>query len=198
MTHATHNIPDGDSKTPVTVSIENILERTKAQLSMLQSALSLTADIAVESKSPTEGEEVPKELRDKASDSSIRILHQIDNIVEDMQRWGNVTSQIEKSYVKLIGAAAETQEALAIKAKLDTLPHARHDVHLRESEPGLWEAYLVQHGQAVKMGHGPTAQDALTEFDRLFLVGEQEKKAVGPKQKKAVKPKAKKDPQAES
>jgi hypothetical protein len=181
MTETTAQIPSSD-KTPAKLRIENLLEKTGAQLSMLCETLIRVQQIASEPRSVSEGYEHPEELRKKASDTSIRILHQIDNLVEDMPRWGSAPSALEKHYTEMIEAAAESQQAAAFKAQLDSLPHARCNVHLRQNSDGLWEAYLVQSGAAVRMGVGESPQLALNDFDLNFIEGEKQK-AAAPKKK---------------
>jgi hypothetical protein len=170
MTETTALVPSG--KTPVGIRIENLLEKTGSQLEMLCETLNQVQRIASEPRGVAEGYEHPEELRKKAADSAIRILHQIDNIVEDMPRWGNQASQLEKHYTAMIRASAEAQDAVAFKAQMDSLPHARVNVHLHQSEEGRWGAYLVQNGGATLMGSGSSPQLALNDFDLNFIDGE--------------------------
>lgn len=184
MTETTAQIPSG--KTPVGLRIENLLEKTGTQLEMLCETLYRVQQIASEPRSVSEGYEHPEELRKKASDSAIRILHQIDNIVEDMPRWGNQQSALEKHYTAMIHASAEAQQAVAFKAQMDSLPHARFNVHLREVG-GNWGAYLVQNGAATLIGAGRTPQLALNDFDMNFIEGAEAQEKPRKKTRRAKK-----------
>jgi hypothetical protein len=184
MTETAALVPSG--KTPVSLRIENLLEKTGAQLGILCDTLNRVQQICSEPRGVAEGYEHPEELRKKAADTSIRILHQIDNIVEDMPRWGNAPSALEKHYTAMIHASAEAQQAVAFKAQMDSLPHARFNVHLHEAE-GKWGAYLVQNGGATLLGAGVTPQLALNDFDMNFIEGAEAQKKPRKKTRRAPK-----------
>lgn len=185
MTETTAQVPSG--KTPVGLRIENLIEKTGTQLEMLCETLNRVQQIASEPRSVSEGYEHPEDLRKKAADSAIRILHQIDNIVEDMPRWGSQPSKLEQHYADMIAASAEAQEAVAFKAQMDSLPHARVNVHLHEVSKGRWGAYLVQNGSATLMGAGTSPQLALNDFDLNFIEGEEALKKPKKKARHAKK-----------
>ena len=139
---------------------------------MLGRMLNTVAELAGDNKSISEGTDMPADVKKKASDSVERLLHQIDNVVEDMPRWSSAASRMEQHYETLLNATAELQKASAFEAQIKCLPSSRHSVHLHESEEGLWGAYLVQNGAATLVGSGSSPQDALHSFDRNFVGGE--------------------------
>jgi len=170
MTEATTNLP-GD-RVPAVLRIENTVEKTRSQLGMLLDALYRVSNVASTPRSLTEGYENTPELIAKASDSSIRILHQIDNLIEDMSRWSSAPSPIEQHYANMVEKSAKLQEAVLLKQQIDTLPHARFNAHLYQNTEGEWGAYLIQGDRALQMGKGQTAQEALNNFDLAFIRGE--------------------------
>lgn len=187
MSYAEAQTPDGSK---VAVAIHNALERTERQLSMLGRMLNTVAELASDNKSPTEGREVPLELRKKAEDSAIRLLHQIDNLTEDMQRWQGGPTPLEKQYEGLLEATAELQKASAFEAQIKCLPSARYGAHLHEYAEGRWGAYLVQRGEAKLLGSGSTPQEAVNAFDRAFVKGDSVEKKARRARKKLVSSKS--------
>ena len=170
--------------TRVQIEMNNLLERTERQFSMLGRMLGAVSELTKDNKALSEGTEAPAEVKKKAADSTERILHQIDNIVEDMARWGNNASVLEKHYDELIKATVEVQKAAAFEAQVKCLPSSRHQVHLHEYAKGRWGAYLVQSGEARLMGSGTSPQGALADFDQTFIEGE---KTRGKKARRAIK-----------
>lgn len=191
MHHAEAKLEDeGNNPRRVSTTIENTLEKTERQVQILCRALGTVAEYAGDTKSPTDGIDTPKELQEKATDTCVRLLHQLDNLVEDMARWTAAPSVLEKTYAGLLKASAERQEADCMNARISSMPSSRLPVHLHKYAQGQWGAYLVQNGAATLVGKGPTIQDALNDFNLVALKGEQkllEKKARQPKKKKAKK-----------
>lgn len=180
--HSETKLPEG---TRAIFRMNDILDRTEQQMAMLGRMLETISDLACDNRSVAEGTDMPIEVKKKATDSVERILHQIDNIIEDMPRWGSAQSDIEKHHEKLMKAAAELHQASAFKAQMECLPSSRHPIHLHEYAEGRWGAYLIQHGEARLMGSGSSAQEALHDFDRNFVEGEETlKKARQPKKSK--------------
>lgn len=193
---------DGDGpQRRLAAHMENTLEKTERQVQMLCRTFSTVAEFTGDTKSPTEGTETPRELQEKATKTCVLLLHQLDNIVEDMARWTAQPSVLEKNYAALLKASAERQEADCMNARIASMPSSRLPVHLHEYAQGQWGAYLLQNGSAVLIGKGPTIQDALNDFNMIALKGEQkllEEKPRQPKKKKATKangPTSKKSPE---
>lgn len=175
------------------VQIENLLERTERQLTMLGRMLNTVSELAEDNKSLSEGTERPPELKKKAEDSALRILHQIDNLIEDMPRWGSAPSAMEKHYTDLLKATAEMQRAKAFEAQIKSLPSSRHPLHLHEYSEGRWGAYLVQHGEARLLGSGRSPQEAINAFDRNFIEPEEAEKVENKPRQTKKKPLKSKD-----
>lgn len=171
MQQSAVNLDDGDEPKRVQTTILTPLEKTERQLALLCRTFGSVAQYAGDSKS-MEGMDVPVELQKKATDTCIKALYQIDNLLDDMPRWSIGHSVVEKHYAHLLEHAANLQEAQAMKARLETLPSSRLPVHLHEYSEGRWGAYLVQHGKAVLVGSGPTINDALNDFNLKALEGE--------------------------
>lgn len=195
MHHAEAKLdPNEENPRRAAYNIENTLEKTERQVSILCRALNTVAEFACEAKSPTEGTDVPKEMQAKATDTCMRLLHQLDNLVEDMPRWSALPSVLEKNYAALLKASADRQEADTMNARIESMPSSRLPVHLHEYAQGQWGCYLVQNGAAVLIGRGPTIQDAINDFNMIALKGEAEgdqkfleEKPRQPKKKKAKK-----------
>lgn len=105
------------------MSVPNLVERTHAQLGMLCRTLDQIRELASDSKSPSEGC-WPAALKEKATDSVVRVLHQIDNIVEDMPRWVNAPTVLEKHYSDLLKHTAEHQQGRRCAPKSTPCPTA--------------------------------------------------------------------------
>lgn len=180
-------LPD-DSR--ASLHVPNILEKTNSQLGMLCNTLQALSEFAAEPHGLGESSATTfsADVRAKAGDSAVRIMHQIDNVVEDMIRWGTAASQLEASYGKLLSSSIELQKAQAFKTQMESLPSSRLPVHLHEYAEGRWGAYLVQNGTAKLIGAGTSIQDALNDFNMKAIEGEKvesPKAAVKAKKKKA-------------
>ena len=180
------NLEDEDTPRRVQMNLESALEKTERQVAVLCRAFGSVAQYAGDSKS-MEGMDVPVELREKAVDTCIQTLHQLDNVLNDMARWSLEPSVVEKNYARLLATAGDLQEAQAMHARISTLPSSRLPVHLHEYAPGQWGAYLLQNGAAVLLGRGRSIQEALNDFDVKALKGEVEKKTRRARKKPAKK-----------
>lgn len=178
MSHVAINTP-GDGPRPL-FQIPSLLERTGQQLAILRGVLEDVAALAGEDRIGSDGGvDLPEDLQTKAADSAVRILHQIDNIVEDMVRWDSGKSVVEKQYEELLKAAAEQKQAEAFNEKLNALPSSRLPIHLHQYAEGRWGAYLVQNGAASLVASSNSIQGALDEFNRVALLGDFQQEKAG-------------------
>ena len=178
-------MPNEDNNSELTVRFDNVLDKTEKHLAMLCRAFGSIAQYSGESKA-LDGMEIPEELKKKATDSCVQLLHQVDNVVNDMARWTLAPSVVEKHYAEALRHAAALTEAQTMQARIATLPSSRLPMHLHQYAEGRWGAYLVQNGAATLIGSGKTIQDAINDFDMNVLEAP-EKTSRQPRKKRAKK-----------
>jgi len=152
-----------------------LIERTERQVDMLLSVVDCLENHCFKSpENPTREsnwQECSPELAKKAEATAIMALGQIDNIIEDMSRWNAAGGALEQSYARYLENAARLSEASMLNAQQSTLPHARYGCHLIRVDLNDWVAVLGSGTNEQVMGRGPTAYDALNDFDKKFLQG---------------------------
>lgn len=152
-----------------------LIERTERQVDMLLSIVDCLENHCFKApENPTREsnwQECSPELAKKAEATAIAALGQLDNIIDDMSRWDAAGGALEQTYTRYLENAARLSEASALNAQQSTLPHARYGCSLIRVDLNDWVAVLGSGTKEQVMGRGPTAYDALKDFDRKFLQG---------------------------
>lgn len=151
-------------------SLPDRLEKTDRQLSILMRTFG-GLDRVLSSSDRPEFEVYPDAVVEKASKTAELILSQVDNIIEDMVRWGLESSPLEASYSKCLDKASELADANATLVKMNSLPHVRYGATLHRVGLNEWVAVMGSGETQQVLGKGPTAQAALNSFDMSFLNG---------------------------
>lgn len=141
------------------------LERTSVQINQLRSLAEIVAPIAGEAKSPTDGAEFHTELRDKATDTMMQVLHQIDNIVNDQPRWISAGGESETEAKKLLEAERQRAETETVRNHEVVRPFFLLKANLFRTPGG---AFLAINPTESVHAHGATAEEAARNFDQAF------------------------------
>lgn len=150
------------------------LEKTQIQLSSLLTCVQALKDFTIHHESSGESslpgssvtKKVDADLLAAANKTTIMLLHQIDNIVEDMSRWNLAEGALERAHVELLQANAKLMQLGAEEVALRQRPSGRINPSL-VSHGGQWLALLPDSGDP--LGSGPSPQAALDDFDKNFL-----------------------------
>lgn len=151
-----------------------LIERTERQVDMLLSIVDGLENCSFkgrEGSDETRWSDCSPELMAKATQTTINALSQLDNIIDDMSRWNADGGLLEQSYGRYLESAAKLSEVNLLNAQQSTRPHARYGCSLVRIDLNDWVAVLGAGTKEQVMGRGPTAYDALHDFDKKFLQG---------------------------
>lgn len=148
-----------------------LLEKTEKQAAILLGIVNRLEDLMGENRSATEGTDIPSDVRKKAADTALTALRQLDNMMDDMQRWNAEGCQLEKVYTKYLSTATDLADSHLIRTRQDTMPHVRYDARVYRVGENDWIACFVQGKNEYALGRGRTAYDALSDFDQHFIKG---------------------------
>lgn len=155
----------------ILTAFPTLLEKTEKQMAILLGIVNRLEDLISEDTSSDGGTEFPEEVRKKAIGTTLMALHQIDNSIEDMKRWSAEGDALELTYKRYLNTAADLADSHLIRTRQDTLPHVRYSAKLYRVDTNSWVACFTQGRDEYLLGQGPTAYDALKDFDLRFLKG---------------------------
>lgn len=164
---------EGQKHATLMAVFPTFLEKTEKQLAMLTGIVNRLEDIMVR-KSTLGGEtvEFPEEVVKTATDVSVKALHQVDNIIDDMVRWTISPDRLENIYEKYLTRSVDLQESMLVRSKISCFPHIVYGAEVFQIGENEWAAVMNSGKDAYVMGKGATAYDALRDFDACFLNGQ--------------------------
>lgn len=162
---------DGPPRPGPTVSFDvpSELEQTASQVGVLLKIVEEVGAFTEDAKGLSDGVDHDETVKEKAVDTVVQALHQLDNVLNQQDRWVVKTSRLEATHTALLEESFRLQALATKEAKR---PYRRLGAEIGKLRDGSgWAAIAQQDGMPPLVAAGRTPDEAMRNFDRLVEDG---------------------------